>query len=83
MLLRVRFSPLSGGTAGRLRRELLAEMAQRKDLNAILKDLVQDPVGLVEHLAHGGLVPFRNHPPLIGEVPKEFDASNQRLNPLV
>ncbi len=64
-----------------LRRKLLAEVAHRKDLDAIIEELVDDPIGLMEDLPYRGLVPFWDYPTLLGEVPEEFDPSNQRVQP--
>lgn len=65
-----------------MRSKLLAGMAQRKDLDAIIEDLVDDAIGLMEYLTHRGLVPFRDHPTLASEISEELHPSNQPVQPL-
>lgn len=60
------------------REALTAEMHERQDLDAILEDFVDHAVGIVEHLAHRGLVPFRDHPALSG---RSRRSSTRRTSP--
>ena len=53
-----------------MRGEFLVEVAQGKDLDAVLEDLIDHAVRLMKHFTHRGLVPFGNHSPLFGEISK-------------
>ena len=51
-------------------------MAQRKNLETIVEDFVDDTVGIVDHLAHRRLVPFGDYSPLFREIPQMVDPSD-------
>ena len=72
---------LLGRAPGWLRRKLLAEVAQRQNLETIVEDFVDDTVGIVEHLAHRGLVPFGDYTTLFREIPQKVDPSDQPVEP--
>ena len=61
---------LLGRAPGWLRWKLLAEVAQRQNLETIVENFVDDTVGIVEHLAHRGLVPFGDYATLFREIPQ-------------
>lgn len=65
-----RSKPLFGRASGGMRGEFLVEVAQGKDLDAVLEDLIDHAVRLMKHFTHRGLVPFGNHSPLFGEISK-------------
>jgi hypothetical protein len=51
-------------------------VGQRNNLETIVEDFVDDAVGLVEHVAHRGLVPFGDYSTLFGEISQKIDPSN-------
>ena len=71
-----------GRALGWFWRKLLAEVRQREDLETILEDLVDDAVGVMEHLPDRRLVPFRDDSTLLREVAEQFHPSNQSVKPL-
>nr|AMP55765.1 hypothetical protein [uncultured bacterium] len=48
-------------------RKLLAKVDECQDLDAIIEDLVDDAIGLMENLTNRGLVPLRHYSTLFGE----------------
>ena len=72
----VRFKALLERAPRRLRWKVLPEVAQREDLDSILKDLVDDAIGVVEDFTDRGLMPFGNHTTLFREIPKQFHSAD-------
>ena len=66
----------------RLRWEVLPEVAQREDLDSILKDLVDNAIGVVEDFTDRGLMPLGNHTTLLRKLPEQLDSSYKPIKPL-
>jgi hypothetical protein len=54
---------------------------QRKDLDPVVEDFIDDAIGFVEHLADRRFVPLRDNSTLLREVSEQFDPSDQTVEP--